>query len=745
MNATMARLVALGSAASILAAGGFAQKAESAPVASPVHELTMKRLDGADQALGAYRGKIVLVVNVASECGYTPQYAGLQKLHDRFAARGFSVLGFPCNDFGGQEPGSADAIEAFCKKNYGVTFPLFAKVSIKRDDPSPLYRYLQHESPVKAVVKWNFHKFLLDRDGRVLASFGTKTAPDDPNLIDAIEKALGRAAPASRPDSRAGLRRSAENPTSAVFESPIAAAGADSYGGWMMWWSTNREEFLSSSEAQATSQQTYGASAMLVTPDLARAEIIPVLLNALKDPERQIREAAAISLGMCGERAEASALVAALGDKDRAVAEAAVMGLGLLGAPEADKPLAKILADPSESERKRGLAALSLGLSGTDEGKKPLLDELGSGKSDKLEACRMLGTGLWSGGDGPSGPADRRALAAIEIQKGLTRQDTKRRKLVSMGTASLCKPRDQGSRKFVLDTLKDPRFDVRAAAAIAAGRVITADDKAGIKVLIDALAAEGHTLPSRFMLISLGRIGGPEAIGSLKTEVRSAEKIRCAFAALALGIAGATDVALSFRQSLAGPTDERVRGAFAIALGLMKDAKAFAPIVQIVHGKPNDELLLACVWFFAVSHNPEARMVLESVVTQSKVNSVQEAAATALGVIGATESQPFLSQLLLGKSPEALRKAAALGLGRMRDQRGVEPLVKVARADDSVSVRAAAIAALGAVARRVDRPPFARVAIDAYYGIQNEAIDEIATRAGSLMKTTEEGGGQKAK
>jgi HEAT repeat protein len=531
----------------------------------------------------------------------------------------------------------------------------------------------------------------------------------------------------------------------ASLDTPAAAPIPDYYGGWMMWWSTNREEFFSPISPAAASKPAYAGNVKLVTPETCRETIVPLLLGGLKDGERQIREAAAIALGMCGDGRDADALIALLGDKDRAVVEAAVMGLGMLSSGEADKALGKIVLDATDSERKRGLAALSLGLSGTEEAGKPLLDGLGSGKSDKLEACRMLGAGLWSACDGADGKPDRCALVASQIQKALTNQDSKRRKLLSMGVAALSKPRDQGSKKFVLDMLVDPRFDVRAAAAIAAGRAFKPDDKASVNALIKALADEGHTLPSRFMIISLGRIGSPDAVAHLKKEVASGEKIRCAFAALALGIAGAVDLAPKFRQDLTGPTDERMRGAFAIALGLMKDQKAFASIAQIAQGKPNDELLTACVWYFALAQNPDGRAVLEKIAGQSRVTRVQEAAATALGILGATESQPFLSQLLQNKGAEPARKAGALGLGRMRDQGALEVLLKVAKADGSVAVRAAAISALGMVARRTEQLPFARVAIDAYYGIQNEAIDEVATRVGSLMKTTEEGGGQEIK
>jgi HEAT repeat protein len=523
-----------------------------------------------------------------------------------------------------------------------------------------------------------------------------------------------------------------------------AARGPDWYGGWMMWWSANREEFLHPGGA-ASRPTSRPADALVVRPvdeDAARARIMPTLVGALKDGERRIRETAAIAVGTCGDEREVGALVKLLDDRDRAVVEATITGLGLLGVPSADAALAKILADPSMSDRARGLAALALGLSGGDGARKPLLDGLGSWKSDSLEACRMVGAGLWAGGDVCDLDPARRVLVASQIQKGLTSQQSRRRKLLSIGIAALSKARDPGSVPFVLETLRDPRFDLRAAAAIAAGRVIRADDKKSVQALIGALSTEAHTLPSRFMIISLGRIGGKEALQHLKWEFGSGDKTRCAFAALALGIGGAADFAPRLRQDVTGPTEDRMRGAFAVALGLLRDPEAFATIVRIARGKANDELVAHCAWFFALSQNAGAVPVVEKILETSRVAETQEAAALALGILGAAESQPLLARLL-GKSSESTRKAAAVGLGRMRDERGVEPLLKAAKGDRSVPVRAAAIAALGEIARRSERPPFARVAIDSYYGLQNEAIDEIATRAGSLMKSTEEGGAQR--
>jgi glutathione peroxidase len=156
-----------------------------------LYSLSVRALDGSPASLSAYSGQVTLVVNVASECGFTPQYRGLQSLHERFKARGFSVLGFPSNDFGRQEPGSAQQIRAFCDRTYGVTFPLFEKV-VTRSGPeqSPVYAELARESG--ELPAWNFAKYLVGKDGKVVAFFEPKVKPEDAQLVAAIETALTR-------------------------------------------------------------------------------------------------------------------------------------------------------------------------------------------------------------------------------------------------------------------------------------------------------------------------------------------------------------------------------------------------------------------------------------------------------------------------------------------------------------------------------------------------------------------------
>lgn len=158
-----------------------------AMAASSVHEFSMKSIDGKQTSLGDYKGKVVLFVNVASQCGYTPQYAGLQSLYEKYQSKGLVVVGVPANDFGSQEPGSDAEIKTFCSRNYNVTFPMLSKVVVKGSGKVPLYEYLTQTG---GEVKWNFTKFLVGKDGKVRARFESGTGPDSKELAGAVEKAL---------------------------------------------------------------------------------------------------------------------------------------------------------------------------------------------------------------------------------------------------------------------------------------------------------------------------------------------------------------------------------------------------------------------------------------------------------------------------------------------------------------------------------------------------------------------------
>ncbi|WP_145129148.1 glutathione peroxidase [Pseudomonas sp. URMO17WK12:I11] len=159
---------------------------------SAFHDLKLNALDGGDLSLKPYKGQVVLVVNVASKCGLTPQYAALEQLYRTYKDKGFTVLGLPCNQFAGQEPGSEAQIQAFCRMNYSVSFPLSAKLEVNGPHRHAMYRLLAGEgAEFPGDITWNFEKFLVGKDGRVLARFSPRTAPDDPAVVQAVEKALG--------------------------------------------------------------------------------------------------------------------------------------------------------------------------------------------------------------------------------------------------------------------------------------------------------------------------------------------------------------------------------------------------------------------------------------------------------------------------------------------------------------------------------------------------------------------------
>ncbi|HZL79073.1 MAG TPA: glutathione peroxidase [Candidatus Limnocylindrales bacterium] len=156
-----------------------------------IYDLAVKDIDGKDTTLGAYKGKVVLIVNVASKCGFTPQYKNLEAVYQKYKDQGFVVLGFPCNQFGGQEPGTDAEIKQFCTSKYDVTFPLFDKIEVNGANRHPLYVALAGaNSPFPDDIKWNFNKFLIGKDGKILKRFDSKVTPDSPEATAAIEAAL---------------------------------------------------------------------------------------------------------------------------------------------------------------------------------------------------------------------------------------------------------------------------------------------------------------------------------------------------------------------------------------------------------------------------------------------------------------------------------------------------------------------------------------------------------------------------
>lgn len=190
---TRIRFAALLALGALAAGAGLATDAlakDKAVSKTGIHQFTVKTIDGKTRSLAEYRGKTLLVVNTASKCGNTPQYKGLEALYDKYRARGFEVLAFPANNFMGQEPGTDAEIAQFCETNYQVSFPLFSKISVKGKDIAPLYAYLTKDSGFPGDIGWNFAKFLVGPDGKVIARFDPRTKPEDPKVVAALEAAL---------------------------------------------------------------------------------------------------------------------------------------------------------------------------------------------------------------------------------------------------------------------------------------------------------------------------------------------------------------------------------------------------------------------------------------------------------------------------------------------------------------------------------------------------------------------------
>jgi glutathione peroxidase len=176
----------------LLFLGVIIAMAGSAFAASNVYDFTLPNIDGKPMPLAEFKGKVILMVNVASQCGYTPQYSALEAIYEKYKDQGFVIVGFPANNFGAQEPGSNEEIKTFCSRKYSVTFPLYAKVSVKGADQTPLYQYLTKDTapPISGDIKWNFTKFLVDRKGNVVQRFEPAVTPDSADVTSAVEKLL---------------------------------------------------------------------------------------------------------------------------------------------------------------------------------------------------------------------------------------------------------------------------------------------------------------------------------------------------------------------------------------------------------------------------------------------------------------------------------------------------------------------------------------------------------------------------
>jgi glutathione peroxidase len=189
-------VISLAVCLAIVAAGQVNAKSKKADktAGNGVLNFTMTTIDGKPKPLADYKGKVLMIVNTASECGYTPQYETLEKLYETYKDKGFAILAFPANNFGQQEPGTNDQIKTFCSTKYNVTFDLFSKISVKGNDQHPLYKYITKQSPFRGDIKWNFQKYLVDRSGKIVYRFLSAVDPMSQDVRDAVEKLLAEPA-----------------------------------------------------------------------------------------------------------------------------------------------------------------------------------------------------------------------------------------------------------------------------------------------------------------------------------------------------------------------------------------------------------------------------------------------------------------------------------------------------------------------------------------------------------------------
>lgn len=504
---------------------------------------------------------------------------------------------------------------------------------------------------------------------------------------------------------------------------------------WESWWQCNKEDFLIPRAVLAPDVVGDAYTGTLGPPveHEIRAVVIPLLEQALRDTDHQVRGAAALALGKVGDWREIKTLLGALADRERTVSEAAILALGLLGEGSVERSLKDVLSDPSRNARERSMAAIALGYSGGDTARTALFDQLGSTvdvegrpRVPTIESARVLGAALWAGADRKDGTSDRSPLVASLLQRALSAPQLKDRMILGIGAAALSKPRDPGSLQFILSGLTDSRADIRAGCGIAAGRIIKAEDRRSVQALIAAVGAEAEVTPRRLMLISLGRIGGPDARKRLLAELDSNLRQDRAFAAIALGISGATDLAPRVRKEFDAASDDSLKGAMAIALGIMHDPDALKVVAEVARTKGNPELLRNLMWFFALDRGRGSATTVEQVLAEAKVADIHEAGCVALGLIGELDSQTALIKYLTSAGPATLRGAAAIGLGRMGDRRAVVPLTKMIRATSETQiVRSRAVEGLGILCQRNPWPPFARVSIDSNFDIDNDAIARI--------------------
>jgi HEAT repeat protein len=530
----------------------------------------------------------------------------------------------------------------------------------------------------------------------------------------------------------AAPRRESGKPAQPMSSQPPEAADLDA-SRWETWWALNREEFLPVGGIREDRGPYPPPGTPVVAEDVG-ARILPPLKKALTSRDHGIRAAAAVAIGKCGGAEEVPLLKALLDDRDRGVVEAAVVGLALLRRPESEAHLVAFANDPGKPNKARCMAAAMLGVSGGDAARLALFERLSTPGGGKMatgreiggfESARAFGAGLWAGVDRAGGDAANAAMAAGLLTRALDSPPTRDHEFGVVGLAALSKPRDPGSTPYVLGKLSAKRSDDRAAAAIAAGRVVRRDDADHVKRIVAALVKESDPYARRMMLVALGRIGGADAIAGLGAVERNFDRQDRAFQLLGYGLARAPEAAPMLRTMFETGGDQSLRGAAAIALGLLGDRESLPALAKHAANQRDPTFLAHLMWTFVVARDRSACETIEKVARNIKVADVQCATALALGLLGHSAAEPHLLEQL-GSGSRVVRGAAATALGRMGDARMIEPLVKLLESDRETDLtRVSAAVALGELGRRDLAPELARLRIDAQQNVRHEALDAL--------------------
>ena len=508
---------------------------------------------------------------------------------------------------------------------------------------------------------------------------------------------------------------------------------------WETWWGYNKEQFLPIRGVSPPIDEQIGrygsGGGRPPTRDEVRRLIVPELVTGLSDADPEVRSACAVALGKVGDARDVETLANVLKDRQRMVVESAILGLGLIRADTAREILTGIVNDTSRSGRERGMALLGIGVSGGQEAQAWLAEGLSGRPQGRalreqaadLPAIRALAAGLATGADLPGAAPGAGDMVAGHLQRAIRSGLDRERSFLSGAFTGLAKTRDANAENTVLAGLRHPDRDVRAAAAIAAGRVFRDPGRKVVAELARILDSESDLFPRRLLLISLGYMGGPQAIRLLDPQLAHKDSQHRAFAALGLAIAGDTSRIESFRRSLVSERAHSLQGAFAIALGILGDKGSIPILTQELKETRDPTLRGFYVQALALIGDPSAAPAVEAILADTNVAELQAASAIALGLLGDFASSSSLVDILQGSGTITVKGAAATGLGRMGDHRLMEPLLKFVKDKRQQDLsRAFGFIALGILGENGARtPPFARVSIDSNYGLRNGVFDEV--------------------